>query len=85
MRKTFFGLSLIAMLLALSFPAEAQQPAKIPRIANLIGAPPAAAAARIEAFRQVCASLDTWRGRTVSVSCDLLRENLIASPRSRPN
>jgi hypothetical protein len=32
MKKIFIHLSLSAMLLALSFPADAQQPTKIPRI-----------------------------------------------------
>jgi putative ABC transport system substrate-binding protein len=47
---TFFTLS--AMLLALSFSAEAQQPAKIPRIGFLGGASASSYAARIDAFRQ---------------------------------
>ena len=34
---------------------------------------------------RVCASLDTWRGKTLSLSGDLQRENSIASPRSRPS
>jgi putative ABC transport system substrate-binding protein len=40
------------MLLALNFPAQAQQPKKIPRIGYLSGASLSAAAARTEAFRQ---------------------------------
>ena len=35
MSKNFFRLALSAMLLALSFPANAQQPKKIPRIVYL--------------------------------------------------
>ena len=34
---------------------------------------------------RVCASLATWRGRTLSLSIDRRRENSIASPRSRLN
>jgi ABC-type uncharacterized transport system substrate-binding protein len=50
--KKVFGLALWAMLLALNFPAQAQQPKKIPRIGYLSGASLSAAAARTEAFRQ---------------------------------
>ena len=32
-----------------------------------------------------CASLATWRGRTLSLSCDLRRESRIASPRLSPS
>lgn len=51
MNKKIYWLALGPILLALSFPAEAQQPAKVPRIGYLIGASPSAYAARIEAFR----------------------------------
>jgi putative ABC transport system substrate-binding protein len=67
MRKTFFGLSLIAMLLALSFPAEAQQPAKIPRIGNLFGASPAAYSARTAAFRQGLRELGYVEGENIVI------------------
>ncbi len=45
-------LALGAMLLALSVPAEAQQPAKVPRIGFLAAASPAAISASTEALRQ---------------------------------
>jgi len=50
MSKKVIFLPLTAVLLALSCPAEAQQPASIPRIGFLTQAPPAAP--NIEAFRQ---------------------------------
>ena len=34
---------------------------------------------------RVCVSLATWRGKTLSLSGDMPRENSIAYPRSRPN
>src|SRR5262245_957211 len=52
MKKTIIGLALSAMLLALYLPAEAQQPAKIPRIGYLGGIFPSSNPDRIEAFRQ---------------------------------
>ncbi|HET8564414.1 MAG TPA: ABC transporter substrate-binding protein [Candidatus Binatia bacterium] len=52
MRKKFFVLALSALLLALSFRAEAQQPKKVPRIGFLSTVSPAALSALTEAFRQ---------------------------------
>jgi hypothetical protein len=63
--------------------AEAQQPTKVPRVGYLTNASLSAIAARTEAFRQGLRELDTWRGKTLSLSGDLLRENSIASLRSR--
>jgi putative ABC transport system substrate-binding protein len=56
-------LALCSVLLALSFPAQAQQPAKIPRIGFLIGSSPSANAARIEAFRQGLRELGYVEGK----------------------
>jgi hypothetical protein len=52
MSKKITGPALGAMLLALSFPVEAQQSAKVPRVGYLTGATPDGQSARIEAFRQ---------------------------------
>ena len=51
MRKKFIGLALSAMLFALCFSAEAQQPAKVSRIGYLSVLDPAREAARAEAIR----------------------------------
>ena len=50
--KSIFCFALCAMLAALCSVAEAQQPAKVPRIGYLAGASPSAIAFRTEAFRQ---------------------------------
>jgi putative ABC transport system substrate-binding protein len=52
MKKKITILALCALLLALSVPAKAQQPKKVPRIGFLAATKPAAVAARVEAFRQ---------------------------------
>jgi hypothetical protein len=59
MSKRTFVFALGAVFLTLCVPAEAQQPVKIPRLGLLIGASPAAASARIEAFRQGLRELET--------------------------
>ena len=60
-------LALGAMLLALSVPAAAQQPTKIPRIGTLIGTPPSAHSARIEAFRQGLRELGYVEGKNIVI------------------
>jgi putative ABC transport system substrate-binding protein len=50
-KSTALGV-LVALLFAISFHAEAQQPKKVPRIGFLIGTFPSANTARIDAFRQ---------------------------------
>jgi putative tryptophan/tyrosine transport system substrate-binding protein len=52
MSKGIIYFALVAILSALSFPAESQQPKKIPRIGFLFGASFSSNAERIEAFRQ---------------------------------
>ena len=52
MRKKLICFALCAMLLAFSFPAEAQQPPKVAKIGYLFPSTPAAAAHLLEAFRQ---------------------------------
>ena len=62
--RKLYGLAVGAMFLALSFPAQAQQPKKIPRIGVLIGGP---AAARLydEVFRQGLRELGYVEGQNV--------------------
>jgi putative tryptophan/tyrosine transport system substrate-binding protein len=52
MNQRISALALGALLPALCASAEAQQPAKIPRVGVLIGDSASSSAARIEAFRQ---------------------------------
>jgi putative ABC transport system substrate-binding protein len=67
MRRKFFDLALSTLLLALCFPAQAQQPKKIPRIGYLGGASPSANAARIEAFRQGLRELGYVEGKNIVI------------------
>jgi putative ABC transport system substrate-binding protein len=55
------------MLLALSFPAAAQQPKKVPRIGFLSGASPSALAGRVEAFRQGLRDLGYVEGKNIVI------------------
>jgi putative ABC transport system substrate-binding protein len=67
MSKKVIRLALSAVLFALCFPAEAQQPTKIPRIANLIGGSPSADLARTEAFRQGLRELGYVEGKNIVI------------------
>ena len=59
--------ALCAMLLALSFSADAQQPTKVPRI-GWLGAPsPSASSARIEAFRQGLREFGYVEGKNIVI------------------
>ena len=63
MKRKIPVLALAALLLALTFPAEAQQPTKIPRIGYLTAAFPE----RIEAFRQGLRELGYVEGKSVVI------------------
>jgi putative ABC transport system substrate-binding protein len=67
MSKKIFSLAQSAMLLALCFPAQAQQPTKITRIGYLIGASPSPYAARTEAFRQGLRELGYVEGKNIVI------------------
>jgi putative ABC transport system substrate-binding protein len=70
MRKKLFGLALCALHLALGFPAAAQQPQNVPRIALLSGrvAPtPATPDLNAEAFRQGLRELGYIEGKDILV------------------
>ena len=67
MKKKINVLTLCAMLLALSFPAHAQQPAKVPRVGFLTGASLSAMAGRNEAFRQGLRDLGYVEGKNIVI------------------
>jgi putative ABC transport system substrate-binding protein len=62
-----FRFALCALLLALSFPANAQERGKIPRIGFLSVGSVASASARIEAFRQGLRALGYVEGKNVLI------------------
>ena len=62
-----FQLALCALLLALCVSAEAQQPARTPRIGYLTGAHLTAIAARIEALRRGLRELGYIEGKTIVI------------------
>ena len=82
MKKASLSSILIAVvLLVLGVTAEAQQPAKIPRIGYLGGPPPLLE--RREAFRQGLRELGYIEGKKLSLSGDLERANPNVSLRSQ--
>ena len=67
MNKKITVLTLCAMLFALCFPAEAQQPTKVPRIAWLTGSTLSSNAHRTEAFRQGLRELGYVEGKNIVI------------------
>jgi putative tryptophan/tyrosine transport system substrate-binding protein len=67
MRKNIFCVALCAMLFALCFSAEAQQPKKVPLIGYLTAGSLSAISTRIEAFRQGLRELEYVEGKNVII------------------
>ena len=67
MAKKIYRIALCTMLIALSLSAEAQQPAKIPRIGYLTASALSAQSARIEAFRQGLRELGYVEGKNIVI------------------
>jgi len=67
MKKKITALTLCAMLFALCFSAQAQQPGEIPRIGFLSTASPSILSARLEAFRQGLRELGYTEGKNIVV------------------
>jgi putative ABC transport system substrate-binding protein len=65
--RNLISIALGAMLLALSFPAEAQQPTKVPRIGFLSATSPSAIAARVEGFRRGLRELGYVEGKNIVI------------------
>ena len=66
MSRQSTGFAFGAMLLELSFPAQAQQPTKIPRIGYLSAATPARESARSEAIRLALRDLGYIEGQNIA-------------------
>ena len=67
MSKKIVGLALGALLLALCFPAQAQQPTKVPRIGFLDGSTASSSAVLLEAFRQEMRKLGWIEGKNINI------------------
>ena len=67
MIKEVLSLALSAMLLAPSFPVDAQQAGKIPRIGYLNATSPSTSPARVEAFRQGLRELGYVEGKNIVI------------------
>ena len=68
MNKKIYWPALVAMLLALSFPADAQQPAKVPRIGYVSGSgDPKTPGPLVEGFRQGLRDLGYIEGKNILV------------------
>jgi putative tryptophan/tyrosine transport system substrate-binding protein len=65
--KQLFSILLIVAVLFVAAIAEAQQPAKIPRIGFLITSSPAAIAPRLDAFRQSLRELGYVEGKSIVI------------------
>jgi putative ABC transport system substrate-binding protein len=76
MKRKVFDCLLITALLSIVCFAEAQQPAKIPRIAYLTGVSLSAVAARIEAFRQGLRELGYVEGKNIVIEWRSAEEKL---------
>jgi putative tryptophan/tyrosine transport system substrate-binding protein len=67
MKRIMTVLTLCALLFAFSFPAYAQQPAKIPRIGVLAGSSAAGESTRVEAFRQGLRDLGYVEAKNIAI------------------
>ena len=67
MRTKTIGFALSALLLALCFPAEAQQPKKVARIGYLSNTDPARESARSEAIRLALRELGYVEGQNIAI------------------
>ena len=80
MKKKVIGLALAALLFALSLPAAAQQPTKVPRIGYLTGASLSSMSARIESFRQGLRELGYAEGKNIVIEWRAAEEKLDRLP-----
>ena len=74
-RKWVGIFALVVILAICGARAEAQQPARIPRIGILIAPSASSFSARVEAFRQRLRELGYVEGKTLSLSTDMQKGN----------
>jgi ABC-type uncharacterized transport system substrate-binding protein len=75
-KRKLGSFALSAMLFALCFSVDAQQPKKVPRIGYLAGASPSAIAFRTEAFRQALRELGYVEGKNITIEYRYAEGNL---------
>ena len=85
MSKRNFVFALGAIFLTLSFPSEAQQPARIPRIGFLFASSASANRPASKHFANGCASLAMSKEKTLSLSTDMQKGNPNGCPTLQPN
>jgi putative ABC transport system substrate-binding protein len=79
MNKKVFGFGLY-VLFALSFPVEAQQPKKVPRIGFLDNSTASGIALRLEAFRQELSKLGWIEGKNITIEYRFAEQKLERLP-----
>jgi hypothetical protein len=84
LRRGVIQFGLAAMLLSLSFKAEAQQPGNISRIGFLDVSTASGSAVLVDTFREGRASLDGLKERTLPSSIDSPSKSLSANLSLRP-
>jgi putative ABC transport system substrate-binding protein len=75
MNKKVLCVALCAVLLALSFPAEAQQTGKVPRIGFLDASTASGSAVLVEAFRQELSKLGWIEGKNITIDYRFAEQN----------
>src|SRR4030095_6653023 len=80
MSKKILFFALGAMLCALSFPAEAQQPKKVPRIGYLVGVSASSFTTRLEALREGLRELGYVEGKNIVIELTSAEEKLDRLP-----
>src|SRR5215831_20320541 len=84
MNQTIFRFTLCAVLFAVSFPAEAQQQGKVPRIGILLPNPPTLNPHLLKAFQQGLRELGYVEGQNIVIEYRLGRESLNVTIILRP-
>jgi hypothetical protein len=84
MHKKITGLTLCALLFAHSYPAQAQQPKKVPRIGYLVSSDPATESTRSEAIRLALRELGYIEGQNIAIEYRMGRGSKIGGLRLRP-